>query len=249
MSAPNDTTLLSLQGRIHFLELNYAEAETSLRASLTQNPFHPLAQSTHLQLGKFAAASGNLDEALDHLRRSLRFNEAAANTLMYYTTYLMSAGQHREALNAAETGLEMVNRGIAHASMLIVKILALQALGDIDPANAVMDEALLTVSPGWKVLLAWPLARLGRIEAARDIAAGVIASEHPSPIPAIFIFAGLEDDRVFDVIHDAIDRHTSVVEFLRLSYIFAPQRTDPRWAEVIAHLEREEARMKQASGP
>ena len=55
-------------------------------------------------------------------------------------------------------------------------------------------------------------------------------------------YAGMHDDRAFEWIHTAIDRHAwPVIQYLRLHPIFADLQKDPRWVEVMKHLESEEA--------
>ena len=59
----------------------------------------------------------------------------------------------------------------------------------------------------------------------------------------VYAYAALDDERVFEWLHRAIDhRNDAIVVHLRLEPIFAHLREDPRWDEVLAHLEAEEAK-------
>jgi hypothetical protein len=56
-------------------------------------------------------------------------------------------------------------------------------------------------------------------------------------------YAQLGDDRAFDWIYSAIDRHiNSAIWRLRANPAYSALRTNPRWAEVMSHLEAEEAK-------
>jgi hypothetical protein len=67
--------------------------------------------------------------------------------------------------------------------------------------------------------------------------------ETPLVEPMVRAYVELDRDRAFEWIHIAIDRHViGVVGALRTSILYAELRKDPRWAEVMAHLEAEEAK-------
>jgi predicted nucleic acid-binding protein len=85
---------------------------------------------------------------------------------------------------------------------------------------------------------------VGRRDEANQILATLQRLEH-SPIDAmVFAYAALGDDRVFDWLHAAIDHHIAViVTTIRTAQTYSEElRKDPRWAEVMAHLESEEAK-------
>ncbi len=66
--------------------------------------------------------------------------------------------------------------------------------------------------------------------------------EKPSLTTMTLAYATLGDyDRAFHWIHRAIEEH-AVLSLLRLDPRFTAMRADPRWEEVIRHLEEEEAR-------
>jgi hypothetical protein len=62
-------------------------------------------------------------------------------------------------------------------------------------------------------------------------------------------YAALDKDRAFEWMHRAIDRRISnVVTTLRLSPTYTELRKDPRWDDVMAHLEAEEAKGRSGGG-
>ena len=69
------------------------------------------------------------------------------------------------------------------------------------------------------------------------------AAERPDIFALATTYGALGDARAFDVIHTAIDRHnTFIINNLRAGPAFSKLRGEPRWAEVMAHLEAEEAK-------
>jgi tetratricopeptide (TPR) repeat protein len=240
---PNDAQLLALRGRIEALELDYQAADASFRASLAGDPLHPRAHLSHGRLGNLALAQGHISEALGHFGRSLRIYDANAAQYMNYGAGLLFAGQNREAIGAVDSGLRLVERGGTRLYLLAIRALAYDALGEAAEANAALDEALASVGPGLKPQLAFLLARLGRFDEARALLAQLEAMETPPVEPMVRAYVELDRDRAFEWIHIAIDRHvTFLVVGLRTSITYAELRKDPRWAEVMAHLEAEEAK-------
>ncbi len=151
----------SADGCRPLVELNYPAAEASLQASLLNNPFGRSASGSHLALGYIAGARGDLAVALDHCRRALRIDDSAAYALASYAESLWNAGQNREAIKVADTGIDLVKSGLARAYLLAIKALANHSLGETAAANAALDDALASVGPALKPVLAGALAQRG----------------------------------------------------------------------------------------
>jgi len=242
--SPNAPRLLLAQGWTRgSLEFNYPAAEASFEASLLSDPFHPEAQWNYVGLGDLALVQGNLLVASENYRRALRIDDASAGIYAYHAAALWFAGEHREAIRVSIAGLDLVQSGVQRFYLLQIKGYAHHSLGESAAANAALDDALRSVGPAWKPALAGPLAFVGRTDEARQLLAELEAFDLP-PIEALVqAYAGLGDERVFESIHAAIDRHIwTLVLTLRSSPIFSAQRKDPRWAEVMKHLESEEAK-------
>ena len=162
---------------------------------------------------------------------------------MFYAGALVFSGQYREAIRAADGGLGLVDSGSILAYLIVLKVAAHDALGERSQANAILDEALASVQSEWKSMLAAPLGVLGRTEEARQLLIVLEGLEQP-PIPVMAgVYAVLGDDRAFDWIHRAIDRHIGwTTSTLRVDPFYSELRKDPRWNEVMTHLEAEEAK-------
>jgi hypothetical protein len=60
-------------------------------------------------------------------------------------------------------------------------------------------------------------------------------------------YAASHDDRAFALIHRGIDQHMwDIVSGLRVNPLYSQLRQDPRWADVMKHLEAEEARSRSS---
>jgi len=242
--APGDAGLLEQRGWLQALvELNYPAAEASLQASLSNNPFGPSASGSHVALGHIAVARGDLAVALDHFRRALRIDDSAAYPLALYAESLWYAGQNREAIKVADTGIDLVKSGLPRAYLLAIKAVANHSLGETAAANAALDDALASVGPALKPALAVGLARVGRTEEARQLVAELESLEHPFIGVLALAYAELHDDRAFEWIHKGIDQHIGeIVGRLRLNPFYSELRQDGRWADVMKHLESEESK-------
>jgi tetratricopeptide (TPR) repeat protein/TolB-like protein len=239
---PNDPTLLNERGLVlETLTLDYPAAETSFRASLASDPLHPNAGANYLGLGMLANARGNLREALENYRRASRIYEDGINKVVFAGS-LLFAGNNREAVDVADAGINLVDTGPGRFYLLAIKATALHDMGQSAEANAAVDSALASVGPGLRPWLAGPLALVGRTQQAQELL-GELESLKPPPIePMVLAYAALGDERVFEWIHKAIDQRIwGIVGTLRVHPVFSELRNDPRWTEVMAHLEAEEA--------
>jgi len=247
--APNDPQVLGLRGRIEDLEMNYPAAEASFRESLAREPTLPRTGPIHGRLGTLALAQNHLGEALEHLRRSLRIDDSNAMQHMTYASVLGYTGENSEAIRAADAGLGLADSGSLHARLVSAKVAAHDALGERLQANAILDEALASVGSESKPVLAQTLASLGRTEEARQLLAVLEELERPPTALMVETYAQLRDDRAFDWMHKAIDRHDILITHtLRANPIYSELHEDPRWAEVMAHLETEEAKARAGGG-
>jgi tetratricopeptide (TPR) repeat protein len=242
--APTDPRLLTVRGALlGQLELDRRAAEASLFASLASDPVHPGAYANYKELGIISMAEGNLSEALDHLRRALRLYDSDADIYTLYAATLWLADQHQEAILVTDAGLRLVEVGWARAHLLAINAVAHEALGERTRANEALDEALASAGPDWTPVVSGALAWMGRKEEAQQIIAALEVLADPPIEPLVNVYAALGDERAFRLIHEAIDRHVAaIVNTLRLGPIFSQLRTDPRWKDVMTHLESEEAK-------
>ncbi len=240
--APNDPQLLTAQGELQGdLEFDRPAAAASIRASLASDPLQPYAYRNYAELARLAFGQGNLSDAAENYRRALRIYDGDAAVYLAYASILSAWGQSREAIRAADTGLRLIQSGWLRAYLLLIKAYAYDALGQTAEANKAIDDGLSSAGPMYRPPFAGILAKVGRRDEAYQILAPLERLEHPPIDAMVFAYTALGDDRVFDWIHAAIDHHiTNIVNTIRTGTIYSEElRKDPRWAEVMAHLEEE----------
>jgi TolB-like protein len=248
--APDSPQLLARKGHLQReFDLDYTGAEASFQAALASDPLHPGTAIVYMALSRLATQQGDLESALEHARRALRVDDSDVDIHLTYAATLFFAGELEDVIPAADAGLRLVQTGGFRLYLLWFKALSHAGLGEMVEANAAMDEALASVGPGLKVALAAPLARLGRLPEARVLLAQLEAMSDPPIVPMVDAYAALDKDRAFEWMHRAIDRRISnVVTTLRLSPTYTELRKDPRWDDVMAHLEAEEAKGRSGGG-
>ena len=237
-------TLWALALAEYRFDLDYQSAEARLRQAISLEPLHPNARWFHGSLGNLARRRGNITAALDHYRRAIRIYDADGRIASEYADSLYLAGEDRLAVDAANAGLNLVSDGVYFLRLSAVKIQALLALGEQTDAEAALDDLQATLGPESKRSIADLVASVGRIEEARQMVKELENLEKPSPRTMTLAYATLGDyDRAFRWVHRAVEEHAAVVlQSLRLDTTFTAMRGDPRWEEVIRHLEEEEAR-------
>jgi tetratricopeptide (TPR) repeat protein len=241
--APDDPRLLHTLGTLqHYFELDYLAAEASYRASLDADPLHPDAYRNYYQLGFLKTQRGDLDGAIAELRRALRVNDSDGDVYVLYSFLLLWIGQHRDALQAADSGLELIRGGFNIPLLHQLKAMALAALGENEQAKADLDETLAK-APELRSRLILQLKTVGRLDEARAVLKELEGTESPPVVPMIYAYTAFDDERVFDWLHKAIDeRAIEIIVGLRMNPAFARLRHDGRWDDVMAHLEAEEAK-------
>jgi tetratricopeptide (TPR) repeat protein len=241
--SPGDPRLLYVLGQLqHSLDLNLEGARVSFEAALERDPLHPGALESHLGLGDVERALGNHEAALRHYQRALRLNDARAEIYAAIGLSLNETGRHQEAVRVIDEGLRLVESGYGRAVLIGTQVLAFKALDETDKAHAALENGLATVGTRWQFLLASPLAHLGREQEAREIAESLLKLDPPPLDVVIFTLAALGDEQVFDLIPEAIDRRLQVTTVMRMSGFNHNLVDHPRWDEVMAHLEAEEAK-------
>jgi tetratricopeptide (TPR) repeat protein/TolB-like protein len=246
---PGNPALLMIRGPIQILELDYAGAEATYGRVLA-DPIYPDTAELHVELGILASTRGDIAAAVDHFDQALRINDAAANVHVFYAAALWIDGQHRDAIEIANSGLRLVDSGPFPFYLLMSKGLAHKALGEVKEARAAFEDAAASVGPTMRSAMAWALAELGRRDEARALLERLEAMDDPPLEHIVYGYAALRDPRAFEWIHRAIDHHVvSTVPFIRVNPVFSGLYDDPRWAEVIEHLDAEEAEARSRSEP
>ena len=120
-------------------------------------------------------------------------------------------------------------------------------MGDIEAANQTIEEARTTLTPAWRGGITHLLARSGRVDEAREMLRDLEALDAPqawSLVPA-YIALG-ECDKAFEWLRRSVEERTVAISFIRIDPIYRELHQDPRWAELMAHLERVESQSVQS---
>ena len=196
---------------------------------------------------------GKLAEAVEHYRRAIRTYDADARIYTEYAGALFESGKYQEALEAAKAAWTLTDSGLLKVVSGYWKARALLGLGDRQSANAVIDEtrAIADASGGNLVgLLSMPLVEADRLDEAEKIY--VELSGREGVLPWLLYLSALPVDRdaAFRSLHETIDHPFSggIVSYIRIASGLDELRADPRWTDVIRHLEAKEAEGAKLSG-
>ena len=185
---------------------------------------------------------GNAAAAIPEYQRAIRNYDSDTRIYAEYAHLLAAAGQFDDALRAANAGLALTQGGFTALHLFESKTLAQLAMGDIEAANQTIEEARTTLTSTWRGGVTHLLARAGRVDEAREMLRDLEALDAPqawSLVPA-YIALG-EHDKAFEWLRRSVEERTVATSFIRIDPIYMELHQDPRWAELMAHLEREEA--------
>lgn len=242
---PNNALLHHARGLIQFsVDLNYDAARASLEAAIAQDSLHPNARWFHFELGLVAQYRGDLSAARQHYGRAIRIYDADMMIYGNYANVLVWSGAYRKALEVADTGLRLGARGVYAFMFAESQMRAHFALGHVSEANEVLDGVLRRLEQrAWTSGgVASLLFQAGRYDEGLQVIEALKRSPTPSAVEMAFALRHVDYDATFDLLHECIDSHApSVISGLRSDPVWKNLSQDPRWAEVIAHLEREEA--------
>ena len=231
---------------LHAMFLDHEAAKFHSRQALALDPLHPLAHWFHAMIGTGYWHEGNLAEAIPHYRRALRVNDSDARILSEYTTLMNAAGMHQEALDGADLGLALTDGGWFRATLLANRYEAQRSLGDTGGARETLRLGLRELAAPWRGFLLPALVDSGRMAEARLLLKELEAGANVPPSVLIHGFTALGMfDRAIASLHRAIDeRSIVVVATLRLNPAYDEMRDDPRWDEIMRHLNDEETRAR-----
>ena len=234
---PDNPMLLYFFGHLHLDRLNYAAAEANFRLGIESDPLSIWAKWIHVGLGNIAIHRGDLQMAIEHYQRALRVFDADAILYADYAALMNALGRHAEALEAAETGLELVERGFPRVSLLLGKGFAHVQLGQTDLAELVVEEVVAATRVPPPSLL----ARLGRQAEATQVLVDMAARPQPPMDMLAFGHAALGNvDQAFEWIHRCLGRliyPNFTIRYLRTYPAFSDLRADPRWEALMERLE------------
>jgi len=240
----NATTLYAISGNQLNLDLDDRSAEANLRKAIELDPMHPNARWFHADLGSIELRRGHPAEALPYLRRAVKIYDADGRVYLQYAQALNSSGHHREALGATRAGLKLIASGVVRLYLIMEQCVAQLELGQVEGARETVDLALRTLEPELQLFLAGAVAAVGRTAEARHMLGELQRQKFVHPTPVFFAHLYLDDrDEAFEWLLKAIDvRDGILISTIRSHPYFERLRGDPRWRQVIAYLEQEEAK-------
>lgn len=221
--------------------LDYDAAESGLREAIRLDPLYPNANWFHAGLGLIAMRRGNVSEALEHYRRAIRVYDADARIYWEYAYALNCAGDPKNAIDAAKKVLELTTTGPFRLYAQNDLARAYLALGERAIANEVVDRALASTEPR-SDLAVMLLVSVGRLDEARGL-----WDERNTGFFAPFVHTAFgQYDQAIDSWDQAIDARSVVLLSIRIDPAFAELRKDPRWPDVMRHLERVENEARES---
>jgi hypothetical protein len=170
--------------------------------------------------------------------------DADARIWWEYALALQAAGRDQESIVATDAGLELVSMGLLHDVLIAQKASGLIALDRASEANDLVESVALTAEG--RMLAMSAVGRVPDVEAAlRE----VDLSTTDTAILALAYLTLGDTAKAFEQLHRAIDvRDQTTLMGLRTLRGWAPLRGDPRWLELMQHLESEEAKGAAAKG-
>jgi tetratricopeptide (TPR) repeat protein len=210
---------------------DWAGAETELRRAIALNPSYAEA---HHQYGWVLAAQGREDDALVEFKRASELDPLSpflatdvAHLLTYQGRYEAAKQQCRKALDFDPNS----NPECIWGSDL--------EAGKFKEAIAEMQKANLQESSPWEVgLLGYCYAASGDRTRAKSMLEELnqMASRgrYVTPVAEAHIYIGLGDrERALDRLEQAYQTGSSMLFWLKVSHIYDPLRSDPRFIELL----------------
>jgi TolB-like protein/tetratricopeptide (TPR) repeat protein len=231
------------------LKLEYEKSSQLLREALSAKPDD----------GYFLFLKSVLFLHQERLEDALAANRSAANGLgtspmnqVGLAQLLRAHGQPSAAVKAIDSALELYPGELGRAQLLIEQANSYAALGKLDHAAALVDQAWELAGTNHPDLFPAALATTNRADRARAILRDLEAADHGrrfSPLDMIEGYVALDDlDAAFRWIDRAVDaRFEPVVRWMHLVTVSVagvwPERltTDPRWQQAYAKLPKVEA--------
>jgi tetratricopeptide (TPR) repeat protein len=239
--APNDPALVYRVGLVElFYDWNLRSARANLERAIALDPN---GGGPYRLLGQLALREGNVKEALEHFRRTIRIDDANAGVYGELALVLLVDRKYDAAIQAADASLKLlVPTAAERIPPLFWKIYSQHELGDLVASNATLEE-LLHLAPvplGSTVLL---LARAGRIDEARRMLAELERQPNPRPDDLAVAYLSFDIDRTFEWLNKGVDARTlpNTINTLRVGRAWDPLRQDPRWDALMLKLARVES--------
>lgn len=237
---PEDPALLGVTAWLLSIgrDLNYALGEARLERAIELAPLDPRARWYYGALGMSALHQGDAHRAVDWYRQAVGVFDADGRIWSEYALALYAAARYQDAITATDEGFELIQEGLYYDVLVATKVGSLVALGDVDRARRVVDD--LRPAGAMSVFSLVTLGDRSAIESwLREFGSG-----RATHLQLAFAHMALGDaDSALRWLHRMIDvREFGTTWAVRSHPGLEPLRRDPRWALLMQHLEREEAK-------
>jgi TolB-like protein/Tfp pilus assembly protein PilF len=242
---PSAFTYLNLVLIYTNVDANYPAARKAIEQGLALAPNMSWLRS---YLGWLALRQGFLDDARKHVRTALNLAPGDGQTHFLLGELLWERGDRTGAIGELEKSLENMRGGawfVARTAMLAMVYLE---DGRTERANDLLDAAMRSLQgdTGGLAALCLALAQAGRTSDLQTVTKELVSAYGERWFPGRYAMhlAANEIDEAFRQLNEGIEqRYTGDVMWLRSDHTWlAPLREDPRWQEVMTHLEAMEAR-------
>jgi TolB-like protein len=240
---PSAFTYLNLAQLYAHTDANYPAALEAIEKGLA---LAPNMVWLHINLVLLAVRQGHLSDALKHARTAVSLSPGDGQMRQILGHLLWTRGDRTGAISELEKSLENMRGGFWFVAR--TALLAMVYLEDGQPvrANDLLDATMRSLQGDTQglVVLCLALAQAGRTSDLRTVTAELVSVYGERWFPGRYAMhlAANEIDDAFRYLHEGIEqRHAAEVIWLRCTPWLAPLREDPRWQEVMTHLEEMEA--------
>lgn len=215
----------------------YALQEKEARKALELNP--NLAEA-HDVLGQLSGANGDLKSYVSHIEEAYQLDPLSPLTIRYLGRAYFNSGRMEDALEhwKRTIHLDPLNSYRGMTDYYIVK-------GDLEKAGAMVKE-MERIGPNNEATYlnrGYLAALQGDKATAMDMIAKLDATHEPGwsmSSSAGYVYLALGNvDKFFEYVFAAAKDHTLQFLHVKCSPLFASVRSDPRFAELMAHVDRE----------
>ncbi|MGH9881380.1 MAG: tetratricopeptide repeat protein, partial [Pyrinomonadaceae bacterium] len=219
---------------------DWPAAEREYRRAIEINQSY---SDAHLMYGLYLSAMGRFDEAYAKVRRAQELEPLSLAKIIGIGDVLYQQRRYDQAIEQYGKALEMdPNSGIAH-----------WALGNVYVQKGMYDEAIAEYkksiplsgdSPDELASLGYAYALSGKKREAQAVIEELkerSKRRYISPTIIAFVYAGLgEKDEAFAWLEKAYDGRDFILVFLKVDPTFDPLRSDPRFANLVRRVGKEE---------
>jgi len=215
---------------------DWPAAGKHLERAVVLNPAYPLAHSLYsLYLG----ALGRSEEGLREAKRALDLDPVSPAIVHYMAVQLYLARRFDEAIEQCRKTLELdpsfapVHGALGH--VYAAKGMYREALAEYEKYSALSGG-----SPGSTAFVGYAHARLGQRSQAFRVLDQLGAASKQRYVPALsfaIVYVGLgEKEQAFLWLEKAYDERTNSLAYLKVSAIWDPLRSDPRFADLVRRI-------------